>query len=222
MTVGGKSPGRRRGAEESAVVDGLEGPAGLVEAVPEDGAGVEHGVGGVDEAAVVGDEAPIDGFLELVHGVLGVLGLEALVKAPEVGGRAKPARGVEPVEAVDEIVPEAGVRPVLDGEGGPERRGEVLGAVDVVEGVAKVERGGGAVLALAEVVEAEADGVADVEEPLEMGGAVREAAALDRAFGREDVVRCLARVAEDDAELVREDLLRLPHRLLRRRFEAPP
>ena len=64
---------------------------------------------------------------------------------------------VDLVEAQHEVVPEAGVCPVLDGKGRPERDAQVLRAIDLIELVAKVERRGRAVLALAEVLEAEAD-----------------------------------------------------------------
>jgi len=66
----------------------------------------------------------------------------------ELRGRESRARGAR-LEAHDELVPEAGVRPVLDGERGADRDVRVLRAVDLVELVAEVERRRGAVAALA-------------------------------------------------------------------------
>ena len=71
--------------------------------------------------------------------------------------------------------------------------------------------------ALAEVLELEAERLADVEQPLEVGRAVAVDAALHRPDRRDDVgVAALegwlrAGRLEDDAELVREDLLALTH-----------
>eukprot|EP00965_Chrysotila_dentata_P247711 6207912-Pleurochrysis_carterae.AAC.1 len=90
---------------------------------------------------------------------------------------------VERLEAVDELVPEPSVCPVLDREGGTERDREVLRAIDLVKLVAKVERRLRAVAPLAEVAKLETDARANVAEPLKVSRAVAVDAPLDAADG---------------------------------------
>ena len=167
-------------------------------------------------------------YLSRVEGC-GVGELRAEHCAPRIARRESRARGAR-LEAHDELVPEAGVRPVLDGEGGADRDVRVLRAVDLVELVAEVERRRGAVAALAEVFELEADRLADVEQPLEVRGAVLVDAALDGARDRHEARveaggvarrgrRLLLPLVEDDADLVGEDLLALAHVVERRRVD---
>jgi len=109
-----------------------------------------------------------DRLLKLIHGVLCVLGLENLVELPEAERRlvrhaavlehdAWTRALVQLCEAVNEVVPEPGVRPMLDGERGAEGDVGVVGAVDLIQRVAKLNRVLRAVLALAQIIERKAD-----------------------------------------------------------------
>ena len=95
-------------------------------------------------------------------------------------------------QAVLELLPEAGGGPVLDGEAGPLGDLVVLAAVEALKLVAEVERVRPPVPALAQVVEAQAERLADGQQPLEVGGAEPEEAAVDRALGADQVGVALA------------------------------
>mmetsp|Transcript_34333 Transcript_34333/g.113624 ORF Transcript_34333/g.113624 Transcript_34333/m.113624 type:complete len:314 (+) Transcript_34333:35-976(+) len=209
--------------------------AARLEALPEDGARVQHLVRRLPEADLVRDEPVLDGLLELVHGVRGVLRLERLVEAPEAHPKLLGPRrplSVQLLESLDELVPEAGVGPVLDRKGGTERGGQVLAAVNAIQRIAKVQRRLRPVAPLAQLVKGQPHVLADVAEPLEVRSAVREDAALDGAGDRDDVrvepflgrlARQLGRLLllrlEDHPNLVGQNLLALACALQRRRVD---
>ena len=101
----------------------------------------------------------------------GVLGLDAVVPGEEGHLEAGEPGRLDVEQAVLQLLPEAGGGPVLDGEAGPLGDPIVLAAVEPLELVAEVQRVGPPVPALAQVVEAQAERLADGQQPLEVGGA---------------------------------------------------
>ena len=122
----------------------------------------------------------------------GVLGLDAVVPGEEGDLEAGQPGRLDVQQAVLQLLPEAGRGPVLDGEARPLGDLVVLAAVEPLELVAEVERVGPAVPALAQVVEAEPERLADGEQPLEVRGAEPEEAAVDRPLGADQVGVALA------------------------------
>src|SRR5690606_20479923 len=187
-----------------------------IESAPEAEHAVEHLPRMRDEDVVV-DIAAAQDVLDLVVRMLRVITFE--LRMP--GEKADVERFESPsppkvAPAVDELVPEAGRRPVLDG---PRRRGRdrvVLVPVKADQLVAEVQRRRCAEAALAEVAKAEPELSGHAHEQLEMRRTEAERAAVDRAFGIAELV--LGKIVpgtifrgEADADLVREDLFRLAH-----------
>src|SRR5262249_54901015 len=135
-------------------------------------------------------------------------------------------------QPVFELLPEAGRGPVLDGEAGTLGEPVVLAAVEPLQLITESKGVGTALPALAQVVKAKAQRLADSEQPLEVGCAKPKDAAVDRAFGAHQigvsfaVLRVVREVARgchfsagspvDHAQLVEQDLLG-GSRLLQRR-----
>lgn len=121
---------RRIGEQER-----LTSPRGI-EAGPKDTAGVENLGGATVKGALVGDASLGVRFLELFHGVCGMLRLEGLVETPEAEGHLgwELVTTVELLEAVDEAVPKACIRPVLNRKGGTQSDGRVVAAVNLLRG----------------------------------------------------------------------------------------
>src|SRR5690606_36003623 len=202
-------------------------PAQPVEAAPEDEHPVQHLPRMLDEDLLV-DGTLLQEVLELVVRVTGVIALELRVPREEadVEPLEAAALGV-PAPAFDEIVPEARGSPVLDGPRCGRRDRVVLVAVQPDQLVAEVERRGRAEAALAEVGETEPELTRHTREQLEVRRAEAERSAFDRSFGiaELDFRRVVLDIAagsgrrpdttfgEADADLVREDLLRLAHLL---------
>jgi hypothetical protein len=125
----------------------------------------------------------------------GVLVLELIVEGPEAEREARALARLERFEPGDELLPETGRGPVLDRERRALGGGRVLGAVDAPQLVAEEECARGAVPALAQIGEPESERLGELQQPLEVGGAEPERAAVDGAVG------------EGDPQLVEEDLL---------------
>ena len=98
-----------------------------------------------------------EGLGQLVVGVRGVLVLDLVVPGPEGQRQVGALAGLERLEARDELLPEPGGGPVLHRVARALGDRRILGAVDPQQLVAEVQRGQGAVAALAEVGEAEAE-----------------------------------------------------------------
>ena len=146
-------------------------------------------------------------------------------------------RRLDAEQAVLQLLPESGGGPVLDGEAGPLGELAVLAAVEPLELVAELERVGPAVLAFAHVVEAQAQGLADGQQPLEVGRAEPEGAAVHRPLGADQLRVAFAvlrssstaaggrprpvRPAIDDPQLVHEDFLGRPRLPERRGVDHP-
>src|SRR6185503_9649781 len=94
----------------------------------------------------------------------------------------RPAPVAIALPALDELVPKAGGRPVLDGPGGGGRDGVVLVRVPAHELVAEEQRGGRAEPTLAELRELETEVARHAQQQLEVRGAEMEHTAFDAAF----------------------------------------
>src|SRR3954451_24049237 len=105
-----------------------------------------------EEPVAVEAGGEVDG-LELLHGVAGVLGLDAVVPGEEGDAEVRVPLPLDRHEPVLEVLPEARRGPVLDGETRPLGVLRVLAAVEPPQLVAEVERRRATVLATADVVE---------------------------------------------------------------------
>ncbi len=128
------------------------------------------------------------GLDQLVGRVGGVLVLDLVVPGPEGEGQPLALTGLERLEPGDELLPEPGRGPVLDGVAGALGQRGVLGAVDLEQLVAE-EQGrrrcrGDACRGRRSRGPA---GAAKRSEPLEVGGAEAEAAAVDGAVGGDEL-----------------------------------
>src|SRR5581483_2774767 len=198
----------------------LVGEAVRLQPVPEGLDTVEH-LGRPGQEPLLVEVRPEEGLGQLVGGVGGVLVLDLVVPDPEAEREVRALPGLEGRQPGDELLPEPGGGPVLHGVGGALGGRRVLRAVDAQKLVAEEQRRGAAVAAFPHLLEAEADGGAEAQQPFEVGGGEAEAAAVDRALGADDVGvdavgrRRGARLGrpEDDPQLVHEDLLARPVRL---------
>ncbi len=176
--------------------------------------------------------------LELLHGVARVLGLDAVVPGEEGDLEAGEPGRLDVQQAVLQLLPEAGGGPVLDGEAGALGDPIVLVAVEALELVAEVQRVIPPVAALAQVVEPQPQRLADGQQPLEVGGAEAEEAAVDGALGADQVgvafavLGLVVRIGPrrgllavgppvDHAQLVHQDFLGRPRLLERRCVDHP-
>src|SRR5690606_36153595 len=198
-----------------------QGLALPVQAAPEHEHAVEHAPRVLDEDVLV-DGALLEEVLDLVVGMPGVIALELRMPREEahVERHEAAAFRVAP-PALDELVPEARGRPVLDRPG--RRRGDrvILVAVQPDQLVAELERLGRAEAALAEIAEPEAELPRHPGEQLEVRRAEAERAAFDGALriaelaDRRTAADIVRSCREADADLVRENLLRFAHLLER-------
>src|SRR5207302_6830529 len=111
----------------------------LFEPIPEGRDGVEDLVAPLEELVAVEVGVEVDGF-ELLHGVPGVLRLDAVVPGEEGDAQVRVASLLDLHQAVLELLPESGRGPVLDGEAGPLGDLRILVAVEPLQLVAEVER----------------------------------------------------------------------------------
>src|SRR4051812_788862 len=112
----------------------------------------------------------------------GVLVLDLVVPRPEPQRQLRALPLLERPQAGDELLPEAGGRPVLDRVGRTFGDRRVLVAVDAQELVAEEEGGRRAVAALAEILEAQAERGREADQPFEVGRREPEAAAVHGAL----------------------------------------
>ena len=160
--------------------------------------------------------------------VVAVVRLELVVPREEGERQGRNLLCPDALEPGDQLLPEAGGGPVLDGERRPHRLVVVVAAVEPEQLVAEEQRAPVAVAALAHVVEAQAEGGAEAQQPLEVGRPKAERAALDGPRGRYERRISLAvgvdgspagaealLVDVDDPELVHQDLLALARRVER-------
>ena len=196
----------------------------LGEAVPEDLHAVEHGHARADERLLAEFGRVVAG-LELLPHVRLVLVLDLVVPGEERERQIGHLARLDPLEAGNQLLPEAGRRPVLHCERRTHRLVVVVAAVQPEQLVAEVQRARRAVPPLAEIVERQPQRMGEAEQPLEVRGLEAEPAAVHRAAGRHErrvasrssagVVRVLAAVSAvpagvvHHAELVHQDFLRL-------------
>src|SRR5205814_7423469 len=137
--------------------------------VPEGFDAVQHLARTGEEAALV-ESGLCEGLGKLVGGVGGVLVLDPVVPGPEGQRKVRALPLGEDPETGDQLFPEPGRRPVLDGVGGTGRDRRIVGAVDAQELVAE-ERGGVRGLpTLPEVAELETERLTKAQQPPEAGG----------------------------------------------------
>ena len=126
-------------------------------------------------------------MFQLCHHVAGVLSLDAVVPGEECNFQRGEPRGLDVQETVFQILPETGGCPVFDGKTGTFGDLIVFGAKETLELVAETKDVGPSVSALAQVVEFQAQRLANGEQPLEVGGAKPEESTVDRSLGADKI-----------------------------------
>src|SRR5262249_27963475 len=127
-----------------------------LKAVPESGDRLEDLPAALEELCPVEVLAEIDVF-QLVEDVLGVLALDAVVPGEKGQSQLRVAGMLDLHQAVFQLLPEPGRRPVLNGEARAFGDLTVRAAVEPVQFVAEVQRRRPSQVTLAQVVEAEAE-----------------------------------------------------------------
>ena len=137
------------------------------QAVPEGGDGVEDFAAALEKllAREGGLEEDVFEFLKRVPGVLG---FDAVVPGEKGESKVVMASLLHEHQAVFEFLPEAGGGPILDGEARAFGHLRVFVAEEALQLVAEKDRARPTEPALAEVVEAETQPLADAEQPFEM------------------------------------------------------
>src|SRR5262249_21781993 len=145
----------------------------VFQAVPEHCDGIEDLVCPLEEPGFVEPRIEENPF-ELLHGVAGVLSLDAVV--PGVRGnfpRGQP-RCVDVKQPMFQLLPETGGGPVLDREARSLGDSIFFAAVKPLKLVAEPQGGATSVPALAQIVETQAECLADGQQPFEVRGAEPE------------------------------------------------
>src|SRR5215467_470126 len=124
----------------------------LVESLPEYLHTVQHLHAGPDEGRLL-EPGRVVALVKLVPHVCLVLILDPVVPREECQRQVRNTGRLHSLEPGDELFPETGGGPVLDGKGGPHRLVVVVAAIQPEELVAEPQRGRRAVPPLAEVVE---------------------------------------------------------------------
>src|SRR5262245_23820732 len=104
----------------------------LLQPIPEHGDAVEHVTAALEELLTVEIGVEVR-LLQLLHHVASVLALDTVMPGEKRQPQVRYPRLLDLQQTVLDLLPEAGRRPVLDGEAGPLRNHRVLAAVDALK-----------------------------------------------------------------------------------------